>query len=182
MAPTFGLFILAILLIALYNRRKENKAWVQEERNEESGDWIDKRAGERGTYGSLDAEREAERHTLTRQGRINDLALDVRNFAFEHLPGFAESSDEQLRVFTALARERVGALFNTMDALKKGQPPVTPESPVAEHPQGPALKKMILDACYKNVPALLELDLDLIRQFDGYVGNLANTMLGNAPV
>lgn len=179
MGIAFGLFILVILALALYNRRREHKTWVAEERREESGDWIDKRAGERGTYGSLDALHEAERHSLSRQGRINDLVLDIRNFMFEQVPGFHERSDGQLKAFNAYARERARELFAAMDALKAGQAP-TPGTPAPSQAPRQALKKAILDFCYDAMPALLDLDLNLIRQFDTYVEGLAGALLDEA--
>jgi hypothetical protein len=175
----FGLLILVLLAVALLNRRREKKTWLREERYDESGSWIDKRAGERGTYGSLDAEREAERHTLTRQGRINDLALDIRNFAFEHIPGFHERSTADIKAFTTEARDRANQLFSAIEALKTGQIPETPDT-APDDPRTQALKKCILHFSYEHYPWLLDQDLEAIQQFDRYVAVIAQNLLAKA--
>ncbi|MBK9338427.1 MAG: hypothetical protein IPM98_18575 [Lewinellaceae bacterium] len=137
----FGLLILVLITVALLNRRREKKTWLREERYDERGDWVDKRAGERGTYGSLDAEREAERFTLTRQGRINDLALDIRNFAFEHVPGFHERSTAEIKAFTADARDHAAQLLATIEALKTGQIPEV-RDPMPDDPEAQPIKNL----------------------------------------
>jgi len=175
----FGLIILVLITVALLNRRREKKTWLREERYDESGNWIDKRAGERGTYGSLDAEREAERHTLTRQGRINDLALDIRNFAFEHIPGFHERSNADIKAFTTEARNRANQLFSVIEALKTGQLPETKDATL-DDPRTQALKKYILHFSYEHYPWLLDQDLEAIQQLDRYVTVLAQNLLAKA--
>lgn len=169
----FGLIILVLIVLAFYNRRKQNKTWLKEERYEESGDWIDKRAGERGAYGSLDAIREAERHGLSRQSRIADAALDIRNYAFEHIPGFHERSDEQVRDFTAAARARVSQLFDSIDKMKNGQTPATPDTAAAGNAHAAALKKIMLDAAYVQFPWLLDQEIETLKQLDKIAENLA---------
>lgn len=175
----FGLLILVLLAVALLNRRREKKTWLREERYDESGSWIDKRAGERGTYGSLDAEREAERHTLTRQGRINDLALDIRNFAFEHIPGFHERSTANIKAFTTEARDRANQLFSAIEALKTGQMPETQDA-APDDPRTQALKKYMLNFSYEHCPWLLDQDLEAIQQLDRYVAVIAQNLLAKA--
>ena len=177
MGIAFGLFILVIFFVAFYNRRRQNKSWLKEERHEESGHWIDKRSGERGTYGSLDAIREAERHSLSRQSRIGDAVLDIRNYAFEHLPGFHERSDEQIRAFTTAARAQVSQLFDILDTWKSGRAPEAPESAAAEDPHSRALKKIMLDAAYTQFPWLLDLDIETIKQLDRLAGNMAEALV-----
>lgn len=66
---------------------------------------------------------EAERYALTRKGRINDLALLLRTYAFEHVPHFHARSDEQIKTFTAFARNRSAQLFEQIDALQAGRLP-----------------------------------------------------------
>lgn len=171
----FGLAILILIAIALYNRRRQHKTWVAEERREEGGGWIDKRASERGAYGSLDAEMEAERHALSRKGRINDLALAVRSYAFERVPHFHTLSDEQLKTFTAFARARSAQLFDQIDALLAGRLP-EPEAGIAQAEQGPALKKLIMDFCYEQFPGLFDLELDAIKHFDRLAGDMARAL------
>lgn len=173
MGTAFGLFILFILIAAFYNRRKQNKTWLKEERYEESGDWLDKRSGERGAYGSLDALREAERHGLSRQSRIADAALDIRNYAFEHIPGFHERSDEQVRDFTAKARAQVSQLFDMVDKMKNGQTPEIPGTEPAGHAHAAALKKIMLDAAYVQFPWLLDQEIGALKRLDKIAESLA---------
>lgn len=177
MSIIFAILIVVLIAAALLHRRREKRSWLREERYDESGAWVDKRASERGTYGRLDAEREAERYALTRQGRISDLALDLRNFAFEHVPGFHERSDAQLRAFTQTAKAHAAELFAAAEALLDGQSPETAEPPSDTHPLAEMLKKRILHALYDQYPALLDLDLDVIRQLDQYVVGKAAGLL-----
>lgn len=177
MGALFGLFVLIVLVVALYNRRKTRKNWVAEERYEESGDWIDKRAGERGTYGSLDALREAERHSLSRQGRINDLALDIRSYLFEHYPGFSERSNEQIKVFTAEARKTGAQFFDAIDQMKNGGLPAMPETAPSKTAHGQALKKIMLGAAYGQFPWLLDRDIEALKELDRFAGSLAEGLL-----
>ncbi|MFN0014545.1 MAG: hypothetical protein ACKVU2_08350 [Saprospiraceae bacterium] len=172
----FGFIILALLTAALLLRRRQKKVWLHEERQEESGTWIDKRSGERGTYGSLDAEREAERHALSRQGRINDLALDIRNYAFEHIPGFHGRSDADIRDFTAFARSEAGRVFAAAEAMLTGDIPEASPAANNDDPHAQAVKKRLLDFAYEQFPKLLDLELDAIRQFDRYVAVVSGTL------
>jgi hypothetical protein len=176
MGIVFGLFLLAVLIAGLLHRRHENIKWQREERHEESGAWVDKRSGERGTYGSLDAEREAERHALSRQGRINDLALDIRNYAFEHIPDFHSRSDADIRNFTALARSEAVRLFSAAEALLNSQMPDAQDA-AGNDPHAKALKKMLLDFSYEQFPQLLDLELDAIRLFDRFAAGIADGLL-----
>jgi hypothetical protein len=173
MEMLFGLFVLVILIVGLMSRKREKTKWVREERYEESGDWIDKRPGERGTRGSLDKEREEERHGLTRQGRINDLALLLRTYVFEHYPGFSDLADDRIRLFHTFARSQAARMVAEMEQLRNGS---LPEALAAHAPADPftdALKKHIMDFAYRNFPQLLDLDLGTIRHFDRMAGGWA---------
>ena len=119
MGIAFGLFVLVILIVALLNRRKQNKAWVQEERHDESGAWVDKRAGERGTYGSLDAEMEQERRKLKRQGQVTELSRLIRDYAFEHYPGFHSLSDAQIKAYSTFVKNQVAQWLAVVEQLPK---------------------------------------------------------------
>lgn len=180
MGIVFGLFVLVLLAAGLWSRRTQKKAWVAEERQEDSGAWIDKRVGERGTYGSLDALREAERFGLSRQGKINDLALVVRDFAFEQIGGFSTRSDEQIRAFTAQARAQAGQLIGAIDTLQAGRDAVAADAPDHKDPQVLALKKRVLDHCFEQFPALLKLEIDQIKQFDRLAAKLAADLIQQA--
>lgn len=180
MGIAFGLFVLVIVIVALYNRRRENKVWRNEERYEESGNWIDKRSGERGTYGRLDALQEAERHALSQQGRVNDLMLDIRNYLFEHLPDFHTLSNDQLKAHTAFGREQIARLLPAIEALKKGRAPESAVAAQQDNPHRKAIQKLLLNFAYKQAPELLELDLSLIQAFDAFTGVLADALLEKA--
>ncbi|MCB0534547.1 MAG: hypothetical protein H6574_16395 [Lewinellaceae bacterium] len=166
MSILFGLLVLILLAAGLYLQRRQRKTWVKEERYEESGNWIDKRSGERGTYGSLDAQREQERKTLTDQGRANELARLLRDYFFEHYPGFANLNNDQLKAFTAAARNQASQLFQTASSLQKGQSTDPHEAPDSETEHTQPLKKIMLDFSYQAFPALLDLELEQIKQFD----------------
>lgn len=181
MEIVFGLFILILLAVALYRRRQTRDTWVAEERREESGAWIDKRAGERGTYGSLDAEREQERKTVAQQGRTIELARLVRTYAFEHYPGFHALSDAQLKAFSTSARLKVAQLFDTIEALlvagRGAGQQATPTAPDNAH--AGAVKTILLDYAYAQFPALLDLDLDTIKSLDQYCAGVADALLAD---
>lgn len=172
----FGLLILGLIALALYRRRKQDQTWRREERREESGDWLDKRAGERGAYGSLDAEREAERHALSRQSRIADAALAIRNYAFDHVAGFHERGDAALRAFTAAARAQVSALFEIADTMKSGQLPAPPDTAPTDDQHVRAVKKIMLDAAYAQFPWLLDQEIAALRALDGVAEKLAGVL------
>jgi len=179
MGILFGILILILLTAALLNRRREKTSWLREERYDESGAWVDKRASERGTFGSLDAEREAERFALTRQGRINDLALEMRSYAFEHIPGFHERGTTVVKSFTDSARTQAARLLATIEAIKTGKMPEIPQAQAPNSPHIQALKKQILHFAYEQFPWLLDLDLEAIQQLDHYVAIIARDLLGH---
>jgi len=173
MGILFGLFVLVVLIVGLANRRKQNKAWLKEERRDESGAWVDKRAGERGTYGSLDAEMEQERSDIARQGRANELARLIRDFAFEHHPDFHTLSDAQIRIYSDFAKKQAAQLFAAIEKLLTGQALAFPETPPPETAYSQSLKKRVLDFSYQHFPALLDLDIETLKLFDRYAANLA---------
>ncbi len=180
MSLLFGLLILILLATGLYLQRRQRKTWVREERYEESGDWLDKRSGERGTYGSLDAQREQERKSLADQGRVHELARLLRDYFFEHYPGFASLNNEQLKAFTTAARNQAGQLFQTANNLQQGQPTDSHEAPNSEAEHIQPLKKIMLDFSYQAFPGLLDLDLERIKQFDGAAAFGAAELLESA--
>ena len=178
MGIAFGLFVAVILVIALLNRRKQNKTWVKEERHDESGAWVDKRAGERGTYGSLDAEMEQERRNRMQQGRINELARIIRDYAFEHYPGFHSLSDAQIKEYNVFVKNQVAGLQIVIGKLPGGLTPDLDDPLPSETPHTEAIKKLILDFSFEPYPALLDLEIETIKQFDRYAGKVANALTG----
>lgn len=172
MGITFGLIVLVLLLAGLYYQRKKNKTWVAEERYEESGDWIDKRSGERGTFGSLDAEREHERKSLVQQGQINELARLLRAYCFEQYPGFNDLSDVQIKSFTNFARSQAKQWLKHIESYLNRQPPTLP-TPEADNAHALALKKIILDFSYTHFPKLLNLELEQLQDVDQLAASIA---------
>jgi hypothetical protein len=175
MGIAFGILVLVLLILALWNRRKSDKAWIKEERYDESGVWIDKRAGERGTYGSLDAEMERERLYVSRINRINDLARLIRDFAFEHVEGFHLRSDAEIKNYLLFAkRQAEQCVLAAEQALQSPKPTVdsaTPEEPAAQ------LAKNIRAFLFQAYPELLGLDLDVLRALDAEIAKIAAACL-----
>src|SRR5438128_2425710 len=99
MAALIGVLILILLIMGLVSRKRRIKTWVKEERYEESGNWLDKRPGERGTWGSLDQEMARERGQMVRQGRVVELAGLIRQYAATQDPVFANLPEDQNRTF-----------------------------------------------------------------------------------
>jgi hypothetical protein len=178
MQVLFGLFILAVLIIGLYNRRKEKKQWLKEERYDESGAWIDKRTGERGAYGSLDEEMEQARKSVAREGRTGELAQLLRDFAFNQYPGFHDLSDAQIKSFNAHVRRVSYDAISRMEDLQKGKPNLPASESSSNDALTNALKKQILDFSYQHYPALLNLELEQIRLFDQLCAGWADKLLG----
>ena len=172
----FGTLILALLIVGLVRRKKSDRAWVQEERYEESGNWIDKRPGERGSRGSLDAEMANDRQQLVRQGRAVELAELLRLYAAENDSGFASLSEEQVKKFRTYTRHQAGQMIAAIELIQNGQAPAV--APAAGEARQDALKKQILDFAYRHYPALLELDIETLRAFDVVVGAWAEEVLG----
>ncbi|TNE69211.1 MAG: hypothetical protein EP344_00690 [Bacteroidetes bacterium] len=177
MGILFGVLVLALLVAGLFYQRRQNKAWVKEERYEESGNWIDKRAGERGTYGSRDAERETERQSITREGRVRELAQHWRNYAFEQYPGFHEWTDDQIRKFTTEARGLAREVVEMAEHCLKGRPEeaVPAADPLSPHPQ--ALKRITLNYLYDQYPALLDRDIEVLQRLDRALAAKVSTLL-----
>jgi hypothetical protein len=157
-----GIAILSLLVIGLYRRKKQEKNWVKEERYEESGDWLDKRAGERGTYGSLDREREAERAKIYRTGRIQELIRDIEK-EMDWIPGR----------HTKAIREKMDDLALLAKNIMAGKIPTASLDITASDEQAEEIKKIILDAFFDLFPDLLNTDIQHIKSFDAHVQNKA---------
>ncbi|HLP94003.1 MAG TPA: hypothetical protein VK168_08200 [Saprospiraceae bacterium] len=160
----FGIVVLVLLVWGLANRKKAKKEWIQEERYEESGSWIDKRSGERGTYGSLDEEMEANRKYISQQGKVNELSRAIQAYLGEHQPGY--SRDVQAH-YEAIKSE-IQTLFRQIEALKKGQEIPLRENETLEGAIISPLKKQILDFAYQEFPELLNLEIAQIKRLDAY--------------
>lgn len=179
MGIIFGLAVLVLLFLGLWNRKKQDKKWVTEDRYDESGAWIDKRAGERGTYGSLDEEREKERQHLSRAGKTGDLLFLLQTYCMEHYPRFHTLSDEQIKKFLFFSKTQAKAFIEATGALLEGQlPDDIQEGRNETHRM--SLKKRILDFSYDHFPQLLDLELDAIKRFDRLCGQLSDAVIGLA--
>jgi len=175
MGVLIGVLILVLLIAGLVSRKRSTKAWVKEERFEESGNWLDKRPGERGTWGSLDEEMSQERGQIVRQGRVVEMAEIIRQYAVETSPVFSGLSAEKLPAFRSHTRHQATQLVNTVEKISKGQlPPVVPADTPLLHS---TLQKKTLDFAYQVYPGLLDLDIETIRQFDQYIGFWAATTM-----
>ena len=167
MGVLIGVLVLGLLIAGLVSRKRSSKAWVKEERFEESGNWLDKRPGERGTWGSLDEEMAHDRHKLVRQGRAVELAEVIRQYAAGQYPELSALPEEETRKFRSFTRAQATQLVTTIEQSSKGK--LLPASPVATGQPGGELKKQILDFSYHHFPALLDLDIETIRQFDAII-------------
>jgi hypothetical protein len=170
----FGIAVLLLLSLGLYNRFKNKKTWVTEERHEESGAWIDKRAGERGAYGSLDDEMERERAYVSRRGKELELARIICDYAFEHTPGFHEKSDEEIKAISSRAKIQAEKIIALAEQVQKGEAPEMPK--ILGDAGSGKLKKIILDFVYDQFPQVLDREIELIRQLDAWVEAYAREM------
>jgi hypothetical protein len=157
----FALAFLALLAAGLYQQRKMKKGWLEEERYYESGDWIDKRAGERGTFGSLDREREQERKAVARQTRIRELAEFLRD-----LPGAQTAQN------SAFFKDKAVAITVLVEKWLAGEKPVPTPPSVALDEQAQTRKKQVLQHLFQQYPKLLDLDVDDIKRLDDQVAGL----------
>jgi hypothetical protein len=172
----FGLLIVVLLYLGLRNRKKEKKEWLREERYDESGTWIDKRAGERGTYGSLDDEMEQARQSISQQSKASELARRVRTYFFEKHPGFHDLSDAQIRQHIAFSKAKATEFVLFLEKTAKNGRLEAPE----QTPTPPsALQKELLGFAFENFPILLDLTLEDLKKLDGAAGQLAESLIAN---
>lgn len=162
----FALLVLLLIIVGLRNRKKEKKEWIQEERYEESGAWLDKRSGERGTYGSLDEEMEANRKYVTRQGQISELAQNIQSICFTQIPEFHSLSDQQIKAHLNFCKKALNGLFEQVESLSNGGTIPVQDAGLAPNAIQDAIKKQILDFSFQAFPKLLNLEIDQIRRFD----------------
>ncbi|MBN8677827.1 MAG: hypothetical protein J0M29_06345 [Chitinophagales bacterium] len=169
----FGIVVLVLLVWGLANRKKAKKEWIQEERYEESGAWIDKRSGERGTYGSLDEEMEANRKYISQQGKVNELSRAIQAHLGEHQHGNSNDIQGQYEAI----KSEIQTLFRHIEALKKGQDIPLRENEAPEDASIAPLKKQILDFAFQEFPELLDLEITQIKRLDAYCVQLCSRML-----
>jgi LPXTG-motif cell wall-anchored protein len=159
-----GLLMVGLLGLGYYRRKKEDKAWVAEERYEESGDWIDKRSGERGTYGSLDRERESERAGIFQQGRLNALCDELADM-LGIAPNTLRNNQQPLKGWLTLAEQ----LLKTQSI-----PPVSGKVNL----QAPSIaaKKLLLARLYDWYPDLLSADIEQLQYLDAHTTQLVEKL------
>jgi len=177
MEIAFGILVLALIILGLRNRKKEKKEWVKEERYEESGAWIDKRSGERGTYGSLDEEMEANRRYIAAQSKISALAMATQSFCFAQHPDLQNLSDDKIKRHLALCKSEAVGLFGQIEQLTKGKGISIVEAPLPHNEFRTALKKHVLGLSYEHFPKLLDLEIEQIQKFDLSVEHLSKRVL-----
>ena len=173
----FGLLVLALLIWGLRSRKKQKTEWVKEERYDESGAWLDKRRGERGTYGSLDEEMEHERQDQSKRLKTNELAHVIRSYCFAEYPGFAALSEAQTKACLAFIKTQAAMLAAAIEKMTEGQEPVIPDALVAADTRGAALKKRVLDFSFDRFPKLLDLEIEVIKKFDQMAGSMADAIV-----
>jgi hypothetical protein len=173
----FAILVLALLILGLRNRKKSKKEWVKEERYEDSGAWIDKRSGERGTYGSLDEEMEANRLYIAKQGKISELAQDVQAYCFAQIIDFQNFNDHQLKQHLAFCKSEINGLFEKVEAFVKREKVAIPDRIVANQESTQGLKKVLLDFSFERFPKLLDLEIEQIQQFDQTAAQTAQRIL-----
>lgn len=127
---------------------------------------MDKRAGERGLYGSLDEERETERRNIAQQGQASELTRRIREYCFEQYPGFHALSDAQIRLFIEFLKEKTGEYVVLLSDVAAGRLPGETEPAQAKSESLPAIKRAMLDFAYERFPALLDLDIDVLKRLD----------------
>lgn len=177
MEYVFGLLVLALLILGLRSRRKSNKAWVKEERYEESGDWLDKRSGERGTYGSLDEEMEANRAHIAQQGKISATALAIQSICFAQVAGFQDFDQKKITQHLAFCKSETKALFEQVDVLLRGQTIGVAERDLPPDALRDTVKKRVLDDCFVHFPRILDLEIEQIQWLDRAAAQLSERVL-----
>jgi len=165
----FGLAVIVLMLVGFYRRKQADRTWIQEERYEDSGDWLDKRSGERSSYGRLDREREDERRKVFAQGQMQDLAAQIGRFL--QLPPGTQ---------TAYLREKTAYISMLAETLMQHK--ILPDVRNIEadpQPETTALKKHILQWIYDTYPVLLELPIEQIKDLDRRIEAVAADMIKN---
>jgi hypothetical protein len=173
----FGLAVLALLVIGLQRRKNEKKRWVEEERHDESGRWIDKRPGERGTFGSLDEEMESNRQYIARQAKTVELARLAQNFCFERLPDFHRLSEKGLKEHFSRCQSEASMLLLVAEKMAQGAPPGPVPASDGANDRAILLKKMVLSFLYAEYPRLLDAEIEQLKRLDLAAAHFAERVM-----
>lgn len=177
MTILFALLILLLLTVGLLNRKKSKKEWIKEERYEESGNWLDKRSGERGTYGSLDKEMEANRLYISRQRKIKDTTQAVQGILFAQHPNYQDLSLEKQKKHHSFCESEIAGLFDQIESLQNGKTLQGVAALLPPDTLRTLLKKQILADSFEAFPKLLDLEIEEIRKLDAAVDQIAERIL-----
>ncbi len=169
--------VLLLLFFGLRHRKKEEKQWIKEDRFDESGDWLDKRPGERGTFGSLDLEMETDRKDLRRQVKINELSQIFKNYFWENHPDFQNVSDENFRKKFPFLKNEIANFIALAEKMATGFAPADLEFLPGQQPEKHPLKKQVLDFSFENFPKLLDLEIEVIKKLDLAAERLVSKVL-----
>lgn len=172
-----GLAVLVLLVLGLQRRKEEKKRWVEEERYDESGAWIDKRAGERGTFGTLDEEMESNRQYIARQAKTVELARLAQNFCFERLPDFHRLSETGLREHFSRCQSEASMLLLVAEKIAQGTAPGPVPASDGANDRAISLKKIVLSFLYAEYPRLLDAEIEQLKHLDLAAGHFAERVV-----
>ncbi|HMX41985.1 MAG TPA: hypothetical protein PK971_11740 [Saprospiraceae bacterium] len=180
MEIVFALIMLTLLVVAWRSYRKGNADWLRQERYEESGAWLDKRAGERGSYGSLDEEMEQERRLMRREAAGAELADLLRLHLFRASPTvFAELRDDQIRRIKASTEGWAQSVVSAAEQLmRQGRLDPGPHHVALASEPALLLKKKAMDFLFHFYPKLLEAEIEQLKNLDGWVLAAGQNLLG----
>lgn len=173
----FAFVLLVLLLLGWRNYRKERSQWLREERYEESGNWLDKRAQERGTYGSLDQEMEEQRRNHRTQAARTELQEMVWMHLLDNSPTLPDAPQAQLIEVKSTLRAWASDVVNMTECLlhHQDQPPEKIAIPHSEALL--ALKKKVMDFLFDFYPALLGLEIEEIKTLDEAICSTIHNLL-----
>jgi len=173
----FGLLVIGLLVLGIWNRKKSKRAWLEAERYDDSGVWIDKRSGERGTFGSLDEEMESNRKYIAKQARVSELARIVQNFCFEQVPNYQQLTPEKAKRFFAFCKSEADWLIGHVENLTRDQPGNISKIDYQQSELRDNLKKHVLNYSFEHFPQLLEIEIEQVKKFDHCAEQLSERTL-----
>ena len=173
----FGLLVIVLLVLGLRGRKKSRQEWKKEERFDESGDWIDKRGGERGTYGSLDNEMESNRQYIAQKAKESALSMAIQRSLYAEQSTYSQLDKAAIKKDLDGIKLLIGHLIAQIQATQSGM--ALPISPIREieHDLVGKIKKQILDFCLENFPFLLDWEISDIQNLDQICGETADKIV-----